>query len=402
MKTGIHELNSKKIGIVTRHSYPSDQEVRVTKLAKTFFDAGFKVIVFCPESINDNVKTSYVSPELEICSRVGNNGSFWSKVFHSPLPISIPWGLWLFKKFQRADITLVVVRDLRLFLPAYFSAKILGVKVVLDIGEHYPGMVEILGKHHWSHAIIRNSFLIKCLEKLSVYLADQVWVVADENRERLKALNKNIDVVGNSPMDDSWKTHTPSPIKKYSDDGEVFTLLSFGIVDNIRGLDFAISVLKSIQEVLPNVQLMIFGDGEFRDTIECQITELDLASSVIMKGWVPSAQKYECLLEGDIGIIFHKVCDLTNHTIPNKLYDYMSIGLPVASSQLLPVKRIVEQEHCGIIVSDDVAIAAKALIEFIEDYDARSRASSFGRKAMELGYSWREDEKTVLETLSRM
>lgn len=387
------------IAIVTRHTYPSDQEIRVTKLIDSFAKKDYSTTIFCPQ---ENKESDLKHRNFNVCGKLNNDANFFIKLINAPIPINLIWSYWLYKNFCANAIKLVIIRDLRLFIPAYIAAKIMKINVILDIGEHYPGMVEILGKQKIRHYITRNIFLITILEALSVFLANKVWVVAEENRLRLLKFNKNIDVISNNPMDDSWIKYPIIKTNDYKSHGDPITLVSFGLIDNIRGIEYAIDIIEAIKEKLPNIRLLIFGDGPYKRILEKKVNKIGLQDKIKFKGWIRSDKKYAALQQGDLGIIFHKECRLTNHTIPNKIFDYMSMGLPVVSTNLHPVRRIINKEKCGYIISSSIELAQNQIVNIIINSESRKESSVNARNAMINGYKWNEDEKKLLECVSQL
>ena len=187
-----------RIGCVTSHHYPTAQEIRVTKFAATLQSRGHALFVFCPgDDMQVNSEPFEYGQVIRLRPRP--KGLF-GKLLCAPLPISPVWVWWFCKQFRKYAIDLVIVRDLRLALPVFFAARTCGIKAILDLGEHYPGMMEILGKQNLVHYITRNRRLITWLEAISVRLADLVWVVVDENKERLKCYSSRIEVISNYPL----------------------------------------------------------------------------------------------------------------------------------------------------------------------------------------------------------
>lgn len=318
-----------------------------------------------------------------------------------PLPLSLIWVWWLRKKFRENSIDLVIVRDLRLAFPVFIATRICGIKAILDLGEHYPGMMDIIGKQKIAHYIIRNHMLITWLEAISVRMANLVWVVVDENKARLKKYSSRIEVVSNYPIANrigSEKTRT----KAFSPNGPPINLISLGLIDNIRGLDMAVNSFAILDRALGNVRLLVYGDGPFRSTLETRVQILGLGGKVFFGGWIPSSKQLEVLREGDIGLILHRVCDLTQHTIPNKLFDYMSVGLPVVATRLRPVTRILESEQCGIVVDESPEAVAAGIKELILDSNKRARYSENGYRAVQIRYKWASEEQTIIRGIDSL
>lgn len=393
------EAESMNVGCVTHHNYPTGQEVRTTKIAATLQAHDYGVVVFCPGARQQATRDAFEHGHI-VRFRPWAGGVI-AKLF-APLPISPLWAFWLLWHFRAAQLDLIVVRDLRLALPVYFAAKILRIPVVLDIGEHYPGMMRILGKEKLAHHLIRNDWLITRLEALSVKLADRVWVVVEENKQRLASYSSKIDVINNYPALVAGASVSVPQHRPFSPDGEPVTLISLGLIDNIRGLDLAIEAFALVAGDLKNVRLVIYGDGFFREMLEAQVHRLGLQDKVHFGGWVDADQKYEVLAQGDIGLLLHTVCDLTQHTVPNKLFDYMYVGLPVLSTKLLPVTRILETEKCGVAVDETSISIAEGMKALILDHSLRGEFSINARDAVHARYRWETEAEKIYQKVNSL
>lgn len=391
-----------KIGCVTRHVYPTAQEIRVTKFAASLTMAGHEFLVLCPGEAGQPSSDHFVHGGIQRFVPPRWMGRVGKRLF-SPLPISPLWLMWLRAKFKAKSLDLVIVRDLRLALPVILAARFCGIKAILDLGEHYPGMMEIMGKQKLSHYIIRNDRLIRWLERISVRMADAVWVVVDENMRRLNPYAKQIQVINNYPVSDGNSQGKACSHRAWSRTGEPVKLVSLGLIDSIRGLDLAIEAFEIVDRDLGNVQFVIYGDGEFRPILEQMVEALCLKNKVIFGGWVSSEDvKYELMADGDIGLVLHKVCDLTNHTIPNKLFDYMSVGLPIVATHLAPVEKIIKQEDCGVCVDEDAVEIALSLIKLIREISRRRQMGLNGQKAIINRYRWSTEALKISSEVTRM
>lgn len=385
-----------RIGCVTHHNYPTGQEIRTTKTAAALSDHDCEVTVFCPGRRDQSRTEGFVSGKI-IRFRPRVSGVL-SKCL-APLPINPLWFWWLLVQFRNSKLDLVVVRDLRLALPVYFATRVLRIPAILDIGEHYPGMMEVLGKQNLLDYLFRNNWLITKLEAISVRLADVVWVVVEENRERLKRYSSEIVVISNFPVATAEVEARCQDHREFSEDGEPVRLLSLGLIDNIRGLDLAIEAFAIVVREINNVEFLIFGDGDFRPALEAQVRRLGLVDKVKFGGWVQEEQKFQILAKGDIGLILHKDCALTQHTVPNKLFDYMYAGLPVISTKLGPVTRILEKEDCGVSTDESPAAVAKGLLSLIADHARRKEFSENGREAVCARYRWESESAKLIKSV---
>lgn len=387
-----------RVGMVTAHHYPSEREVRLAKMARCLYNRGHECLIFCPGKPGDKAEENFEHGRIQRRIRSVSN---FSILTHSPIPCHPSWTSWLERMFRTEALDVVITRDLRLSLPAIWAAHRIGVPAVLDIAEHYPGLMKIVSKGAMADATYRNPHLISWLEHRTVAAADQVWVVCEENAARLRGAATHIKIISNYPTLSEISSQPSVAHRPYSTDpsGDPVQVVSFGLINEIRGLDLTIEAFALIRNRLPAVRLVIFGDGPMRPFLERRGLDLRIDDIVEFQGFVPFEERYQAIGQGDIGIIFHKVCELTNHTVPNKLFDYMSAGLPVCATPMRPVARIIQKEKCGLIAGESPGQMAEALSTLILDHELRRRMGMAGRHALLDEYLWEHQEDLIESAL---
>jgi glycosyltransferase involved in cell wall biosynthesis len=86
------------------------------------------------------------------------------------------------------------------------------------------------------------------------------------------------------------------------------------------------------------------------------------------------------------------------HARSNKLFEYMSAGLPVIVSDLPGLRRLVDEHGCGVCVDprDPQAIAA-AMRQLVDDVGEAERMGARGREAVRRLYSWESEGRRLLD-----
>lgn len=378
--------DKQSICIVEQAAYPSDVAIRTKKIGETFERKGYEVII-----IGQN--KGFFKPDGKQFSIEDN---FNSSLFFIPLPFNIFFAYRIFKTARQFGAKLLIAKSLKVFYPAYLSAKILGIPVVFDIAEYFKGMKDIVGKRPLWEDIIKAPFIVDLIEKLAIYLSDYIWVVVDEQEERLKTIQKKIKVVSNTPTISNTKT--PKPEKKA---GGFIRIVYSGIISEGRGVQQVVKALAHMPESFA-IELLIIGDGIYREKLENLAKEHNVSSKIKFAGWIPSEELPALLASCDIGIIPHKVCDMCNFTIPNKLFNYMWLGMPIISTPNRPIVRIINECACGFIVPEEPKEMAEAICSLDLSAQNLEKTGQQGQLAVKNKYNWETDSNAIIDTVNSL
>lgn len=388
------------IGIVVQSEYPKDRDVRARKIAKFLSDSGNRVFIVAR-------RESTGIPKCIGNVTVYNYGYFsnWRKISRF-LNITIPFNLiWMILKVGiKERLKLIIIRDLRPALPGILAAKLLRVPVIVDFAENFPAMNASRVREKIYHHFTRNRGIIAILEKLCASLADHIWVVVEENKERLSSLGideKKISVVSNTPELVAFKQNRDSMLSSPGLDSR-FRIIFLGILSHIRGLDLILRSIPYILEKEGEIELIIVGDGDARLELESLTKSIGIENVVKFTGWVKPENIPDIILKSDVGLIPHVINEHTQTTIPNKLFDYMAAGVPVVSTDIKPVRRIIEAERCGIIIPNNPKKVAEAILELKASSDMCMRMGENGRKSILKKYNWDMDSKVILNTIEHI
>jgi glycosyltransferase involved in cell wall biosynthesis len=306
-------------------------------------------------------------------------------------------------KDVKADV--IIARDLPLCPAAISVGHRLKLPVILDMAEHYPAMMRAIretGRQRPLDWVIRNPWVVERVERYCLENVNHILTVADEMSERLASIGvdrSRMTRVSNTP---SLASATLAPRSPRRDD-EPIRLVYLGLLEVVRGISEIIEAVASLRERDPRITLLLIGSGRDEQLFRERAASAGLsAAEVEFAGYVPYARAMERVAAADIGILPLHRNEHMDTTEPNKLFDYMSVGLPVITSNTIPSARIVRAERAGVVFeAGNVASLAEAIVS-LRDVGTRIEMGRKGRAAVERFYNWKRDSLELLGAVEKV
>ncbi len=320
-----------------------------------------------------------------------------------PFPFNPVWIATMARAIRETQAELILVRDILQALPALIIGRIFHIPVLLDMAENYPAMLEDRQRYtpttFWGKAV-RYPAMARAIERLTIRMVEHIIVVVEESRDRLVSMDvppSRIAIVSNTPLLDRWSMQA-GPGASPRHDASV-RLVYLGNLDGSRGLDTVIRAVARLKEAGQRAHLSVIGDGPSKGHLQNLTHRLSVGDCVDILGRLPFSKVRSIMAAADIGLVPHYPTDAWNTTIPNKLFDYMLMGIPVLVSDTKPTSRIVRAEDCGEVyrARDDIDLARS--IASLADPQVRWRKGGNGRNAVQRFYNWNNDSKVLLSVI---
>lgn len=366
----MQEKKTEKIKICHLSSVHPDGDIRIFhKECVSLAEAGYEVHLIIPNTTSRTEKGVTIhSFEFKPKNRIERMRKTTKYVYQLALKI---------------DADIYHFHDPEL-LPYGLKLQRKGKKVIYDA--HEDVVKQILGKY-WIPGVVRP-VIAKVFEKYENYVAKRMSCVITATpfiRDRFKKVNNNSYDINNYPL--------LSELTELTDWGQKEQAICYiGGITQIRGL----GELVDAMELVSDVQLHIAGGyspSSFKDVLSSKKGW----SKVDEHGYVSRSEANKIMSRSKIGIV--TFLPLPNHVDaqPNKMFEYMSAGIPVIGSYFPLWKDILEKNKCGMCVdpSDPYEIA-KAIKHLMTHSEEAQKMGSNGRKVVLEKYNWSiEQEKLV-------
>jgi glycosyltransferase involved in cell wall biosynthesis len=147
-----------------------------------------------------------------------------------------------------------------------------------------------------------------------------------------------------------------------------------------------------------NVSLIIAGSGDIIHILKQMVQDLNVTERVRFIPKIPWNELIRYTKSADAGMSLEKNTNLNyRFSIPNKLCDYISAGIPVIASNLPEISKIVRENDCGIIIQEVTPLKIIEAIDTLRnDHDLFNRFKKNSVRASET-LNWENESKRVVD-----
>ena len=361
-----------KIGMILDSTYPDD--ARVTNECAELLKNKHEIHLFClcfkkpfvkNEVINQiNVHRYHCSKLTYKLSALANDIGLYGVILKNKIRDFV----------ENSDVEVLHVHDIQIAKAAISVSKRFGIKYNIDLHENRPEIMK-----YYKHV---NSFLGKIFisplrwkkaEESFVEKANKIVVVTENAKEellsRVKIDQEKIVVYPNTVRDDFYKNKKIDKVleKQYSKN---FVITYVGNTSERRGLLTVIESLNIIRKTIPNIKLLIIGKSSFDDVLKNEIKKHDIEELVDFIGWVKENEIPNYLSISKLGLsplhrnIHHDT------TYANKIFQYISFGCPVVSSDVIAQSELVKKYNIGVVFEDrNVMDLTKKILQLYNEKD---------------------------------
>ena len=298
----------------------------------------------------------------------------------------------LWRRAAAIDADLYHLHDPEL-LPVGIALRLAGKHVVYDAHEDLPKAIR---GRHWIPRAMRPpcAIIAGWFERFAAGMLSGIVSATPAIRSRFprerSALVRNYPILNENAL---------NPSKPYGSRPSVVAYI--GGLTHERGARELVTAMGLVSQ---STDVRLAMAGVLRPApLELELKELPGWERIDFLGWRSRDEVSKLLGDARIGLVTFLPAPNHIEAQPNKLFEYMSAGIPLVASNFALWSEIVSQHRCGILVDPTSPEEIAQAIDWILANPVEAAAmGERGRDAVTKYYNWQAESRTLLDFYSRI
>ena len=290
-------------------------------------------------------------------------------------------------KEEKFDFILTIFHPFHLVPNAAIScAKKLGIPCIVKVDD------AIYEKSSGLKSIQR--IIEKIISSRSLSNASKILVSNNSTKEIMKSYykidNDKISIVPNGVDLEFFKSKNKD-FKKI-----VFS----GVMYHHRGLDVLLDAAPKIIEKIPEIKIILLGDGPEMIKLKNSVHKNNLDANIEFKGWVDRNNIPSYLSDASVGIGPLKRTMVTENALPIKVLEYMAASLPIiAKSGTLP-DDVLKNNVNGYLIKNYSELSEK-IINLLQN---PKLVEMMGKNSLDMvqKFSWKNIVNSIIDIYKKI
>ena len=295
--------------------------------------------------------------------------------------------LFFYLLFHKADVLLA--NDLDTLLANYLVSKIKRIPLVYDSHEYFTEVPELEGrkaKQIWLS--IEKWIFPKLTDVITVNTS-----IADIYSAKY---GNSISIIRNLPN----KLNDFEPLSKKElniEHIDKYIILQGAGINIDRGAEELVEAMRDIY----NVKLLIVGNGDVIPKLKLEVVKSKLKDKIVFIEKQDHKRLMSYTYHAELGLSLDKDSNMNyRFSLPNKIFDYINMGIPILVSDLVELRNIVDKYDVGRVLNEhspkDIAKQINEMMS--QDYKSLKKAN-LAKATKEL--NWESQESIIKDIYSK-
>ncbi len=311
----------------------------------------------------------------------------------------------LFQRARRSQTAYAVARRSNASIYHYYSPEFIiwgirlrrvsGCPVIFDCMEDFAGYAL---QRRGIPDILRRplALFVRRQLQLAARSSDAVIVADQGTADILRPYTRRLVVLCNFPQLALFPDRQPASCDKPYD------IVYHGSIPRYH-LEICLAVDAALIERGYHARWRLIGRVPEIDWLLKELTQRKIRERFHISGLMRHDQIANEIRKAKIGIIPLPDLPKFQNNIPQKLFEFMALRMPVVLSDLPPSRPFVSDGACAFMVPpNDYGAYADAIIRLLNDPALRQRMGVEGRRRVEREYNWEKESQKLLDLYSEL
>ena len=285
-------------------------------------------------------------------------------------------------------------------ITAWLLARLKRVPFLFEVRDLWPQFAIAVG-------VLKNPILIKLSLWLERFLYRRAAVVMVNSpgyvHHVMERGARRVELVPNGADPEMFDpAENGSVFRSRHNLADKFVVLYAGAHGLSNDLGVVLESALILSKTNPGVMLVLLGDGKEKPALQKQASGMDL-HNVLFLPPIPKMEMPTALAGADACLAILKPLEEYKTTYPNKVFDYMAAGRPIALAIDGVIRDVVERAGCGVFAQPgDPAALAEAVKKLAADPDRSRTMGLAGRKYLEENFNRTVIAEKILDILNSL
>ncbi len=181
-------------------------------------------------------------------------------------------------------------------------------------------------------------------------------------------------------------SNPPKAVTQKLEKADIKTLLFVGKLVTWKNVDRLINITSMIKTTIPNIRLLVVGDGPCMTSLENQTAKMSIDENIIFCGYVPAEKVFSFCAISDLLVLLEK-----NASFGLSLIEANAVGLPVMAFKGGGPSDIIINGKNGFLLPDDMPDEkiAETIIHYLTNLETMEEMKKHSNTIAKQ-YTWRK------------